>query len=83
MPCPHGSWQNKSRGIECPGKCTIGTYGAIEGAYNDSNCLECEKGHYGNTTGSAQCRPCPLGTFNNVTGRNDCDDCVPGSSFSG
>ena len=69
-PCPTNSYQNISGGTSCK-DCPVETITSSTGSSSVSNCIECARPLFFNTT-STQCENCPIGKYMLSTGVSEC-----------
>ncbi|KAK3263783.1 hypothetical protein CYMTET_27436, partial [Cymbomonas tetramitiformis] len=76
-PCPPGSEPVITEGVSTCETCPMGTYSPGNGM----QCLPCEVGYEGYTTGMAMCVPCSLGKYAMNPGMTKCLEC-PDRTFT-
>eukprot|EP01043_Picozoa_sp_COSAG02_P054860 COSAG02_NODE_6279_length_3682_cov_1.790957_2_plen_1002_part_01 len=81
-PCEAGQYADVN-GLEHCIWCPIGKYmySSISGSNTERDCVACEVGKYGMTTGSidaSSCIDCPMGRYNQALNSTGCIDCPAG-----
>jgi hypothetical protein len=72
--CLPGQYQNDTGQAFCRA-CPAGKYSTEVGGLNDTICVLCEKGKFGDRSGLEQCSYCPEGQYQEQPGQTHCNLC--------